>query len=343
MNQPGFFDLADRYEQLSEAGDPLERLNKVIDWERFRPLLTKHLKKKQKSNAGRKPFDYVTMFKIVILQSLYCLSDQKMEYLIRDRLSFMRFLGFDLEDRIPDEKTIWLFREHLTEGDILKKLFNNFNKYLEQSGFKAELGQIIDASIVEAPKQRNNKDENDEIKKNGKAPEDWEEKPSKLRQKDIDARWTKKYNKAFYGFKDHVSIDRKHKLIRGYEVTSASESDTNHFEELLDASNSEKEVFADKAYYSAKRVAELEKEGYEPRIMRQGSKWHKLEAEQKQLNARYSKIRKRVEHVFGHMTNSMGGMFVRTIGITRAKTKVGLMNMAYNMSRLEQLVRLQPA
>jgi len=252
MLQPGFFDLAQRYDQLSDAGDPLVKLNEVVDWEGFRPILEGQLMKERKSNAGRKPYDCVLMFKILVLQSLYNLSDHQIEYQIRDRLSFMRFLGLEIESRIPDEKTVWLFREQLTKGKALPVLFKSFNAFLERSGFKAESGQIIDASIVEVPKQRNNGGHNKEIKEHNRAPKEWETQPSKLRQKDIDARWTKKNYQSYYGYKDHIEVDTKHKLIREFAVSPACESDTHYFEELLDPTNKDKKVWADKTYHSAK-------------------------------------------------------------------------------------------
>jgi transposase len=191
MPQPGFFDFDNRLESLSKLGDPLETLDQSIPWEQFRSLLSKGLQKEKKNNSGRKPYDSVLMFKVLILQSLYNLSDDQTEYQIRDRLSFMRFLNLRFEDSIPDAKTLWLFRDTLTRKSVIEKLFKKFNKYLDRKGFIAKQGQIIDASIVPAPVQRNTRDENANIKQ-GQTPEKWTQKPSKLRQKDVDARWVKK-------------------------------------------------------------------------------------------------------------------------------------------------------
>ncbi len=193
--QFGFFDLANRYEQLSQQGDPLERLNKLVDWKIFLPLINRAFEKTKKSPAGRKPFNRLMMFKVLLIQGLYNLSDAQTEYQIKDRLSFMRFLGLSLGDTIPDEKTIWAYREVLTESQILNRLFKRFDKYLAERGLFAEFGHIIDASIIEAPKQRNNRNENAEIKA-GKIPESFEENTPKLRQKDIDARWAIKSGKT---------------------------------------------------------------------------------------------------------------------------------------------------
>jgi hypothetical protein len=153
-----------------------------------------------RAKDGRPPFDHVLMFKALVLQASHNLSDERTEYLIRDRLSFMRFLGLGLADTVPDANTIWSFREALTRARLAGKpaidvLFEHFDAALSAAGFLAMSGQIIDASIVAAPKQRNTDGEKRDIKE-GRIPAEWEKKPAKLRQKDRDARWTVKYTKA---------------------------------------------------------------------------------------------------------------------------------------------------
>ena len=160
----GLFDIENRLEYLTENGDILPNLKKLVSWENFREELEVIYAHERKSNAGRRPFDVVMMFKILILQSLYNLSDDEMEYQIMDRLSFMRFLGLDLDSRVPDAKTIWLFRSKLEEHRLVRKLFDKFNAFLAQSGFAARKGQIVDATIVRVPTQRNTKEENEAIK-----------------------------------------------------------------------------------------------------------------------------------------------------------------------------------
>ena len=252
--QPGFFDLDERYARLSRAGDPLEALDKIINWELFRNPLRKALKKAGRSDGtkgGRPPFDPVLMFKILVLQALYCLSDDAVEYMINDRLSFMRFLGLGLHEKAPDAKTIWLFREHLAKTGAVERLFERFDRYLRQNGYLAMGGQIVDASIIEAPKQRLTKGEKEAIR-DGQVPPEWEDKPAKRRQKDTDARWTLKRGRAkvdengkarqgliipAYGYKNHISVDRRHKLIRKWLVTDASAHDGARLADLLDAEN----------------------------------------------------------------------------------------------------------
>ncbi|TKB09483.1 MAG: transposase, partial [Mesorhizobium sp.] len=146
--QAGFWDIEERYVWLSEAGDPLEKLNAVVPWEVFRKPLAKALKRSDGAKGGRPPYDPVMMFRIMVLQALYSLSDNQAEFQIQDRLSFMRFLGLGLGDRVPDAKTIWLFREHLTKGRAVENLFARFDKHLAKAGYLAMGGQIVDATIV---------------------------------------------------------------------------------------------------------------------------------------------------------------------------------------------------
>ena len=179
----------------------------------------------------------------------------------------MRFLGLSLGDDVPDAKTIWLFREQLTEAGVIEKAFEQFETYLCEQGFSARKGQIVDASIVPVPKQRNSREENQRIKQ-GEIPEDWSEQ--KKRQKDTDARWTKKNGQNYYGYKNHIDVDVKHKLIRSYEVTPASVHDSQVFEDLLDEDNSSRDVWADSAYRSEEKLKELKKRKYREHLQRKG-------------------------------------------------------------------------
>ena len=330
MMQTGLFDWQTRFEQLDNGGDPLVKLNQIINWQQFRKPLEKIREKDRKSNAGRKPFDVILMFKIIILQSLYNLSDDQLEFQIRDRLSFMRFLGLSLSETVPDAKTIWLFREQLTKAKLVKKLFKQFDEFLRKNGFSAQKGQIIDASIVAAPKQRNSRGENKDIK-NGNIPSHWSD--NKKRQKDTDARWIKKHGKDHYGYKNHLDIDVKHKLIRDYEITPASTHDSNVFEQLLDKNNSCRDVWADSAYGSKQKREHLRKRGFRCQVQRKGYRYKKLTQRQRQGNYQRAKIRSRIEHVFGIQTMRAGNLLIRTIGLFRAKTKIGLRNLAYNIDR----------
>ncbi len=327
----GLFDIEFRMEDLTRNGDPLVRLNACVDWEVFRPELETIREKERKSLAGRKPFDVVLMFKVLVLQSLYNLSDDAVEYQVRDRLSFMRFLGLGIGDRVPDAQTIWLFHEELGRVGLVKRLFKRFDRYLREQGFTARKGQIVDASIVSVPIQRNSREENARIKE-GDVPAEWRE--AKRRQKDVHARWSARPKRQEFGYKNHISIDSKHKLIRNYVVTDASVHDSQVFGELLDETNTSRDVWADSAYRSEDTLAELEQHGYREHLQRKGSRNRKFTDREKQGNRTRSRIRCRIEHVFGIQTQIAGNLILRTIGKVRAVVKIGLRNLAYNMYRL---------
>src|SRR6516165_1776475 len=144
--QPGFFDRDERLKALSAAGDPLERLAQVVDFEVFRDDLEAALSRPDRTKGGRPPYDAVLMFKVLVLQTLYTLSDDQTEYQLRDRLSFMRFVGLALHEPVPDAKTIWLFREHLVGAGAFERLFERFDRALRERGFLAMGGQIVDAT-----------------------------------------------------------------------------------------------------------------------------------------------------------------------------------------------------
>lgn len=242
--QPGFFDLEDRHALLEKLGDPLPKLSVLVDWDGFRPLLNRICQKERKSAAGCKPFDVVLMFKILFLQSFYGLGDDQTEYQIRDRYSFCRFLDLSPEGKVPDPKTIWVFREALKEKDLIDELFAELDSQICAAGYRSRKGQIIDASLIAPPRQRNSREENAKIKE-GKTPEDWQENRAKLRQKDVEARWTQKNGENHYGDKNHISIDNQYKLIRHFEVTSAAVHDSQVFDVLIDETNTSKAVWAD--------------------------------------------------------------------------------------------------
>lgn len=337
MKQLGFFNESNRLNKLSQLGDSLEKLDKVIKWEMFRAILDKTLRKEPKGTGGRPPYDYVLLFKILILQRIYNLSDDQTEYQINDRISFMRFLGLGLDDRVPDAKTIWLFRDTLTKADVIREIFELFNRQLENAHLVTHTGSIVDATFVDDPRQRNTRDENAKIKA-GEIPEEWEtlEKAHKLAQKDTDARWTKKGNEVHYGYKDHVKVDADSKIIAEYTVTPASVHDSHELLNLLN--ETDKTLYADSAYSGAPITEALPK-NIASNIHEKGYRGSPLTDEQKKSNRRKSRIRARIEHVFGFMTGSMHGITVRSIGIERAMFNIGLTNLAYNLCRYEILNR----
>jgi transposase, IS5 family len=356
--EPGFFDVDDRLKRLSDLGDHLEAFRAAVDFEMFRPELNTALAYSDGAQGGRPPFDPVMMFKILVIQATNNLSDERAEFLINDRLSFMRFLGLGLSGRVPDARTIWLFREKLTKAGSIGPLFERFDATLRAAGYIAMSGQIVDASLIAAPRQRNTENEKSAIKE-GRIPDDWRDKPAKLRQKDRDARWTVKFTKAkpredgsmppvdlaipVFGYQNHISIDRGFGFIRKWSATDAAAYEGRRLREgLLDKANTAGGVWADTAYRSQANEGFLAKNGFVSHVHRKKPKGRTMPEAISRANNAKSKIRSKVEHVFAEQKDRMG-LFIRTIGITRATVKIGLTNLVYNIKRLLFLHRTASA
>jgi transposase, IS5 family len=206
MGQRGFWDEQQRVAKLREKKPVLKRLSESIPWESFRPLLDKGYTHERKNNAGRKRIDPLILFKMLVVQQLFNLSDEELEFQVNDRRSFEEFVGLGVMNSIPDATTVAFFRERLRKAEVIEELFEKFEAYLRSQGLQARGGQIIDATLVPVPKQRNTGDETKEIKA-GRLPEGWDENPNRLQQRDLDARWTKKNGISYYGYKNSICID----------------------------------------------------------------------------------------------------------------------------------------
>jgi transposase, IS5 family len=328
-----------RFDKLSKQGDPLEKLAQSINFEHFRLTLLHALEQSSTTptnKGGRPSFDVVLMFKILIVQRLYNLSDDQTEYAILDRLSFMRFLNLGIESRVPDSKTIWAFRDQLTQANAIQNLFHALDRLLVEHSLIVGKGSMIDATITEAPIQRNTREENAQIK-NEQVPEQWKNNPHKCSQKDVDARWVKHNEKTYYGYKNHVKVDIKSKLITRYVVTTASVHDSQVLDALLDEKDNGKPLYADSAYSGEPAQEILDKHKVCSRVHRKASRGSSLARWEKVSNKYKSKTRARVEHVFAFMTNSMNGIRVQARSLKRNASCIGLMNIAYNLMRVVQL------
>ena len=332
MGQLGMWDWEKRQKYLDQKQDLLKNLNEIVPWEEFRPILEKIHEKPRKSSAGRKAIDVIVMFKLLVLQRLYNISDEQLEYQVNDRLSFMRFLGMGIEDKVPDGKTVWLYRQKLTKLGKARELFEKFEEYLEEQGYQARGGQILDATLVPVPKQHNSREENEAIKK-GDLPADWENQANKRAQKDRDARWTKKNGQSHYGYKNHISIDVEYEFVRRYAVTDAAVHDSQRMTHLIDGANPGDGLWADSAYRSNAMEKALELVGFESEINERAYRNRPLSDLQKEANRERSRIRAKVEHVFGGMVQSMGGKLERVVGQARIETQIGLKNLVYNFRR----------
>lgn len=334
----GLFSAIEHEQAVAAKSIGILKLRDVIPWESFRPLLeeltgyaTRDWKK-----GGKPPFDPVLMFKVLVLQKFHGLSDDATEEQIFDRTSFKSFLGLRIGDDIPDAKTIWDFKQRIEadgrEGG--RKLFEQFGQILEGKGIIAREGSIIDASFTEAPRQRNEREQNQRIKQ-GERPEEFDTNPAVGRQKDSEARWTKKNDQAYFGWKNHVKADLKTKLILKSKTTPANVHDSQVFEELLD--DKDQAVLADSAYHSEEHEAHLIKLNAQEFLMRKATRSHPLSAAQQQTNHTISRMRVRVEHIFARMAQ-MGADWCRSIGLKRATQHNHLSNLVYNMDRYACLI-----
>jgi IS5 family transposase len=337
--QMGFFDHAGQLARLDKLGDKLAELSRIVDFEMFRAPIEKALGITPRTGAGRPAFDCIFLFRILLLQRFYNLSDQQIEYQINDRLSFQRFLGLDPSDPAPDYTTVWLFREKLSLAGAIKPLFDLFVQKLGEHGLIAKEGVIIDATFVEVPRQRNTREEN-ALLKHGQIPPAWEKQPRKLCQKDTDARWVKKGGESYFGYKNHNMDEMKNQFIVDYIDTDAAVHDSQPFPKFVKRIPCGSACFADSAYKSKKTDALLDTLGIKNFMLEKATRGHPLSEARKALNHLKSKIRCLCEHVFGFMENSMGGPRLEYIGKRRIGAGIGLTNLAYNIQRLLQIHKL---
>jgi len=332
MKQLGFFSEDRALERLSELGDPLEQLDKIMDWTIFVPVMDEiRPNKTQEGVGGRPPFTNLFVIKALILKSLNNVSNGQMEFLINDRLTWKRFLRLGLEEKAPDANSFWTWEELLTNSGRYEELFQLFNQKLEEAGVIAHKGSLQDSTFVDVPRQRISRDERESLK-NKELPDRWlmPGNENELSQRDAEAAWAKKGNEVHFGYKDHVEVDSESKIITDFEVTPANVHDSQEMSMI----DEDVAMFsADSAYNTPKIVDTLLRRNpdMELLICEKGTRGHPLTDEQKARNREISKIRARVEHVFGRMHGSMGGIQVRCIGLTRVRCSVCMKNLAYNL------------
>lgn len=272
------------------------------------------------------------MLRILLIKRLYGLSDEQCEYQLLDRTSYKRFCKLENSRTVPDRTTIWNFQQTLGESGV-DALFNAIDIQIQQAGYIARCGQLIDATLIKAPIQRNRKKDNQSIK-DGNVPDDWD--APKRRQKDVDATWTKKHGKSHYGYKLSINIDNQNKLIRKYKTDTAKVHDSQHIDELIDTLNTNANLYADSGYAGKPIKDKLNEQNLRNHIQNKGVKNKSLSECQKRRNKRIAKTRDRVEHPFAQMTH-MGGKVIKTIGRARANVQIGLTVSCYNLKRLTYL------
>ena len=336
---PGLFDEFVQTLDVAAFETPLMRVGKLVQWEVFAPLIQGAVTREAKGPGGRPRFHPLLMFKVLVLQRLHGLADDAASFQITDRNSFRAFLGLTPGDAVPDGQTISDFREQLIETKTFESLFDTFLAHLQKDhGLAlAKQGVMVDASFAEVPRQRNSREDNGQIKA-GEVPQSLQNNAKVKAHKGLDARWTRKYNETHYGYKDHVKVDVRDKLILKAVVTSAGVHDSQALDELID--EGDHVVYADSAYSGAPIEAALAAKNVEPQINEKGTRGHPLSEEQKASNREKSRTRSRVEHVFAQMSGSMKALYQRCIGLKRNAACLLLTNLVYNMLRFEQIKRL---
>lgn len=330
---PSLFAQDERNRKLDRLGDPLAALDAAVDFQTIADQVAVLLPKGDYAKGGRPPFPVLLMVKLLVIKQLYNLSDDQVEYQALDRMTFQRFLGLTSSSRIPDSKTFWAFQQTLMNAGTAPAIAQAVQQQLAVAGYIARNGQLIDATIIRAPVQHFTKAEKAVLDR-GEIPADWS--PAKRAQKDLDARWTQKHGKSYFGYKAHASADVRHKLVRKLAVTDAAVHDTNHFEDLLDETNTSREVSADKGYVDGARERRLTAAGWRVKVQRKAKRGKTLSACQKGRNTTIARVRARVEHVFAGL-HQMGGQRIRTIGLARAEFQITLKLAVYNLKRLTSL------
>ena len=351
MGRPaGLFDVEERLAGLSKKGDGLERLAAVVDFELFRPELERAVPRADRSKGGRPPFDHVLMFKVLILQTQNSLSDERTEFYLRDRLTWMRFLGL-VGDAVPDANTIWTFREALTKAGAVERLFELFDQELRAQGYLAMSGQLVDATIVAAPKQRNTRAEKQAIK-DGRVPDDWQDKPAKLAQKgprcpldrqDDQGQVARGRNADGRSGDPRVRLPEPHQRrspppadppLAGHRRRRACRGPPDRAarprQHRLGCVGRHRLPFQEERGLAAPADAD------EPHPPQEAHR--PMPPRTARANAKKSAVRAQIEHVFAEQKARMG-LVVRTIGLARATTKIGLANLVHNMRRLLWLDR----
>lgn len=324
------FAAEEREAKLDQLGDVLQVLEQHVDFAALATAIDQAAPRPSRERGGRPPFPTELMVRVLILQQLYNLSDEQMEFQLLDRLSFQRFTRLRHSSQIPDRTTLWTFRERLIQAGATETLFEAANQELAKQGYLARGGQMVDASLVPVPRQRLTKAEKELLEQHA-TPAAWT--PAQRRQKDTEATWTQKHGKSHFGYKLSASTDRRYKLIRQIKVSTASEHDTRHLDDVLDASNTSRDLYADKGYVDSAREARLKAEGWRVHIQRKATKGQPLSACQTRRNQRIARIRARVEHVFAGL-EQLGGKALRCIGLDRATLQLNWKAATYNLRRL---------
>lgn len=314
----------------------LDYINEVFNWKKIEKMINKKYKKTE-NTVGCPAYPALNMFKILLLQIWYNLSDPAMEEALYDRISFLRFTGFSMTSNLPDHSTICRFRNELLKLGLYDELLKEINRQLVKKGLILRTGAIVDASVVESSRRpRKVVEVMAEDRKEEETIEEENNDSCKVTYSDDpDARWLKKGKKCYYGYKAHIAADADKGYILGGHMTSANVSDMNQLENIIDESELDEGtiIFGDKGYCSsANRKLVIEK-GMRPYIMRKARRNNPLHSIEKWFNKLISKTRYKVEQCFGTLKRKYGFNRLRYVGIEKAQMELCLNAMAFNMKK----------
>lgn len=298
----------------------------------------------ERSDArGAPSMDALMMLKLLILQRAKCLSDAAMAFEVSDRASVQRFLSLPPGAGIS-RQTIWNYRQIFAQSEVMELIALHHVEHLQTIGLISTDQSnplILDSSFVEAPKQRNTHEENARIKAGASAEELWpgEENKHKRRHKDVDASWTKKGDKTYFGYKLHALVEGMGKFMIYMKMTTAKVHDSQVIPHVLSDEDAGRDFHADSAYSGTKQNEQICSFGLWPRVCEKGFRDRPLTPRQKKENRKKSRIRSRIEHVFGFIEGTMRGSIVRTVGLDRATFNGWLTMFCCNIARQETLMR----
>jgi IS5 family transposase len=299
----------------------------LVDWRRLEEVL----RPVEPSRDGAPGYPALAMFKAILLQHWYGLSDPGLEDALLDRLSFRRFVGLPLDAAVPDHSTICRFRRALTQAGLAERLFAEINRQIDERGLIVRKGTLIDASLVAANVRRPAKPQAEAPTGEGANDKPFSANQTSRSKTDPDAEWTKKNGKTWFGYKGHVGVDQGSGIIRRAKLTGASVNDTVVADELI--IGDERAVYGDQAYSTHRRRELLRQRGTKDRIMHRPNKHHGLTDRQKQRNRGISKRRAAVERVFAVAKRLYHWTRVRYLGIERNAAHFLLMCSAINLRR----------
>ena len=320
------------------------QIDKLINWNEVERLIKQYYNKGF-SVAGRPSYSGLLLFKMCLLQTWYGLSDYEVEERVNDSLSFMQFVGLQLEDEVPDHSVISRFRSELTKKEAFEKIFEQINAQLENKGLIVKTGALVDATVTDSPRKPKGKttyavaDDRKEEQRSEEAikAERKQNQLLKITQPGVDteAAWLKKAGKLHYGYKKHLCTDDAEGMIMAVTTTAANESDMHHITDVVDKSKLKKgaRVKADKGYASAANRQALKERGLKDNIMHKAVKNKPLTTWQIKFNQIISKTRYKVERTAGSMKRWFAAATARYMGILKTHTQHLMEAIAYNLYR----------